>query len=101
MIHLTASNHLTFLYCSFLLTSEEKEPKKTATPKAPFKGGCKSCIWEDPNPCYFWAGRDFGLYCLSLPGDRSLTGATHAATYPSLDSVDKMTVLFNELNKNA
>ena len=23
--------------CSFLLTSEEKEPKKTATPKAPFK----------------------------------------------------------------
>ena len=26
--------------CSFLLTSEEKEPKKNATSKASFKGGC-------------------------------------------------------------
>ena len=26
--------------CSFLLTSEEKEPKKTVTPKAPYIGGC-------------------------------------------------------------
>ena len=26
--------------CSFLLTAEEKEPKKTVTPKAPYIGGC-------------------------------------------------------------
>jgi len=26
--------------CSFLLTAEEKESKKTVTPKAPYIGGC-------------------------------------------------------------
>ena len=27
-------------FCSFLLAAEEKEPKKTVTPKAPYIGGC-------------------------------------------------------------
>ena len=36
------------------------------TPQTPrhLGKGLKSWIWEDPNPGYVLAGRDFGLYCL-------------------------------------
>ena len=33
-------------------------------PSPIFGKGLKSWIWENPNPCYVLAGRDFGLYCL-------------------------------------
>ena len=50
--------------CSFLLTAEEKEPKKTATPKPPSKGCCKFKIAEADDFSCFFGKPGHGLFSL-------------------------------------
>ena len=47
--------------CSFLAHSEKMNQKRGATPKAPFKGGCKKYFAETDEIFYVLATRDDAL----------------------------------------